>query len=74
MRKLYAALLLVLCLCGCSKQPAEQPIGIWEGTITIDGAGIEEICYEGLLFITKDGEKIHITATDAVRSNFNEWY
>jgi hypothetical protein len=52
----------------------EAPIGVYEGTVTITGAGIEEICYEGLLFITKDGEKIHITATDAIRSNFNELY
>lgn len=91
MYKLYAALLLVLCLYGCAEQPAEveikevqplvvespqeeAPIGVYEGTVTITGAGVEDICYEGLFLIQMDGDKMRVTATDAIRSNFNELY
>lgn len=54
-------------------EPQEQnPIGVYEGTIVITGAGTEEAGYEGLILITFDGDKIRITCTDAVRSRFGD--
>lgn len=53
--------------------PQEQkPIGVYEGTIVIAGAGTGEAGYEGLILITFDGDKIRITCTDAVRSKFGD--
>ena len=50
----------------------EKPIGAYEGTIVIAGAGTGEAGYEGLILITFDGDKIRITCTDAVRSKFGD--
>ena len=49
-----------------------EPEGVFYGTIVINGQGIEETGYEGLMFITMDGEHIRITCTDAVRSRFGD--
>ena len=80
-------LCLVGVMFGCAKQtnddkfvptplvidPQEQkPIGVYEGTIVITGAGTEESGYEGLILVTFDGDKIRITCTDAVRSKFGD--
>ena len=52
-------------------EPQEwKPQGVYEGTIIITGAGTEEAGYEGLILVTFDGDKIRITCTDAVRSQF----
>lgn len=48
------------------------PQGMFYGTIVINGQGVEETGYEGLMFITMDGKYIRITCTDAVRSRFGE--
>ena len=54
-------------------EPKEwKPQGVYEGTIVITGAGTEEAGYEGLIFVTFDGDKIRITCTDAVRSKFGD--
>ena len=54
-------------------EPQEyNPIGVYEGTIVITGAGTEESGYEGLILVTFDGDKIRITCTDAVRSKFGD--
>ena len=50
----------------------ENPIGVYEGTIVITGAGTGEAGYEGLILVTFDGDKIRITCTDAVRSKFGD--
>lgn len=50
----------------------EKPIGVYEGTIVISGAGTGEAGYEGMILITFDGDKIRITCTDAVRSRFGD--
>lgn len=50
----------------------EKPIGVYEGTIVISGAGTGEAGYEGLILITFDCGKIRITCTDAVRSKFGD--
>lgn len=50
----------------------EKPIGVYEGTIVITGAGTGEAGYEGLILVTFDGDKIRITCTDAVRSQFRD--
>lgn len=50
----------------------ERPIGVYEGTIVITGAGTGEAGYEGLILITFDRDKIRITCTDAVRSQFGD--
>lgn len=50
----------------------EKPIGVYEGTIVITGAGTDEAGYEGLILITFDRDKIRITCTDAVRSQFGD--
>lgn len=80
-------LCLVGVMFGCKKQtnddkfettpliiePQEQkPIGVYEGTIVIAGAGTGEAGYEGLILITFDDDKIRITCTDAVRSQFGD--
>lgn len=80
-------LCLTFGLLGCPKQtnddtfeptpliinPQEQnPIGVYEGTIVITGAGTGEAGYEGLILVTFDGDKIRITCTDAVRSQFGD--
>lgn len=49
-----------------------EPQGVFYGTIVINGQGIEETGYEGMMFITMDGEYIRITCTDAVRSRFGD--
>lgn len=49
-----------------------EPQGVFYGTIVINGQGIEETGYEGLMFITMDGEYIRVTCTDAVRSRFGD--
>lgn len=49
-----------------------EPEGVFYGTIVINGQGIEETGYEGLMLITMDGEYIRITCTDAVRSRFGD--
>lgn len=49
-----------------------EPEGVFYGTIVINGQGIEETGYEGMMFITMDGEYIRITCTDAVRSRFGD--
>ena len=49
-----------------------EPQGVFYGTIVINGQGIEETGYEGMMFITMDGEYIRITCTDAVRSLFGD--
>lgn len=54
-------------------EPKEwKPQGVYEGTIVISGAGTGEAGYEGLILITFDGDKIRITCTDAVRSQFGD--
>ena len=54
-------------------EPQEKkPIGVYEGTIVITGAGTGEAGYEGLILIAFDGDKIRITCTDAVRSQFGD--
>lgn len=80
-------LCLTLGLLGCPKQTnddkfepipliiepqEERPIGVYEGTIVITGAGTGEAGYEGLILITFDGDRIRITCTDAVRSRFGD--
>ena len=58
-----------------SKSPQEKnPVGVYEGTITITGAGVEDICYEGVIMIQMDGDKIRIVSTDSIRSNFNDLF
>ena len=49
-----------------------EPQGVFYGTIVINGQGIEETGYEGLMFVSMDGEYIRITCTDAVRSRFGD--
>ena len=80
-------LCLIGILFGCAKQTnddkfeptpliinpqEEKPIGVYEGTIVITGAGTGEAGYEGLILVTFDGDKIRITCTDAVRSQFGD--
>lgn len=48
----------------------DSPMGVYYGTVTIAGSGIEGVCYEGLILIGTDGERVRITCTDAVRSRF----
>lgn len=57
------------------ESPQEKnPVGVYEGTITITGPGVEDICYEGIILIHMDGDKIRITSTDSIRSNFNDLF
>lgn len=49
-----------------------DPLGAYYGTVVITGQGIEGGGYEGLMFITMDGEYIRVTCTDAVRSRFGD--
>ena len=57
------------------ESPQEKnPVGVYEGTITITGAGVEDICYEGIIMIQMDGDKIRIVSTDSIRSNFNDLF
>ena len=48
----------------------DSPMGVYYGTVTIAGSGIEGVCYEGLILIGTDGERVRITCMDAVRSRF----
>lgn len=50
------------------------PHGVFEGTIVINGEGIEDIGYEGVMYIEKDGKYIRISCTDAVRSRYGELF
>lgn len=49
-----------------------EPIGVYYGTVVITGQGIEGGGYDGLMFVTWDGEYIRVTCTDAVRSRFGD--
>lgn len=51
---------------------AWEPNGTYYGTVVISGEGMEDICYEGAIFIEMDGKYIRISCTDAVRSRFAE--
>ena len=58
-----------------NKSPQEDnPVGVYEGSITITGPGVEAVCYEGVVLIQMDGNKIRITSTDSIRSNFNDLF
>lgn len=52
------------------KEP--EPMGVYYGTVVITGQSIEGGGYEGLMFVTWDGEYIRVTCTDAVRSRFGD--
>lgn len=57
------------------ESPQEKnPVGVYEGTITITGPGVEDICYEGIIMIQMDGDKIRIVSTDSIRSNFSDLF
>lgn len=49
-----------------------EPSGTYYGTVVISGDGMEDICYEGAIFVEMDGKYIRISCTDAVRSKWNE--
>lgn len=51
-----------------------KPHGVYEGTIVISGEGIEDIGYEGIMYIEPDGKYIRISCTDAVRSRYGELF
>lgn len=51
-----------------------KPHGVYEGTIVISGEGIENIGYEGVMYIEPDGKYIRISCTDAVRSQYGELF
>lgn len=48
--------------------------GYYEGTISLSGEGTEPECYEGAFRIDIDGRKARITASDLIRSNFDELF
>lgn len=50
------------------------PHGVFSGTIVIDGEGIKESGYEGLMYIEMDGDKIRVSCTEAVRSRYGELF
>lgn len=54
------------------ENPGWEPSGTYHGTIVISGEGMEDICYEGAIFVKMDGKYIRISCTDAVRSRFGE--
>lgn len=51
-----------------------KPHGVFEGTIVINGEGIQESGYEGIMYIEMDGNKIRISCTEAVRSRYGELF
>ncbi len=54
--------------------PDWEPHGIFNGTIVIDGEGIADSGYEGVMYIEMDGDKIRISCTEAVRSRYGELF
>ena len=56
------------------KNPDWEPHRVFNGTIVIDGEGIQGCGYEGIMYIEMDGDKIRISCTEAVRSRYGEWF
>lgn len=56
------------------EEPPQQanPVGVYEGSITITGAGVEPIKYEGIILIQQDGDKIRVVSTDSIREGAYE--
>ncbi len=51
-----------------------KPHGVYEGTVVISGDGMEEVSYEGIMYIEPDGKYIRISCTEAVRSRYGELF
>lgn len=58
-------------LFGCAKQTTVP--STYDGTVSIKGTYLDE-CYSGIVRIDQDGDKIRVTVTDAVESDFDEWF
>ena len=55
-------------------QESWKPHGVFEGTVVISGEGMEDVGYEGVMYIEPDGKYIRISCTDAVRSRYGELF
>lgn len=51
-----------------------KPHGVYKGTIVISGEGVENVSYEGVMYIEPDGKYIRISCTEAVRSRYGELF
>ena len=56
------------------EDPNWKPHGVFNGSIVINGEGVQESGYEGLMYIDMDGDKIRISCTEAVRSRCGELF
>lgn len=52
----------------------DAPQGIYHVTIVINGERIEDSGYEGIAFVEMDGRYMRISCTDAVRSQFGDYF
>lgn len=75
MRSKICSVLIILCIVGvifgCAKQTTVPTT--YDGTVSIKGTYLDE-CYSGIIRIDQDGDKIRVTVTDAVESDFDEWF